>query len=229
MNYIAREVGPPQSSDASFHDFRLRSTPAAFTFLREMMQFPLWTSRIMADSLCISVAEAERVIGALELQGYVKSSGCRAWFTTPSGRRISETRRPTHTQERVEIGLFLFSRRIAKTNRNLNSPCVITRAVAFGDFLWKRPRAQAAEIGIQLGPRSADAAESLLAHSGGFDSFLKWLKGRGGVLRLWRYETWMSRRTHIDLLQPRIEAILPRALMIFGKQVPPSSIETGSG
>lgn len=226
MNYVAREAGSPQTSAAAFHDFRLRSTPAAFTFLREMLQFPFWTSRVMADSLCISVAEAERVIGALELQGYVKSSGCRAWFTTPSGRRISETRPPRHTRERVEVGLFLFSRRIAKTNQELNSPCVITRAVAFGDFLWKRPRAQAAEIGIQLRPRSADAAESLLAHSSGFDLFLKWLKGRGGVLRLWRYETWMSRRTHIDLLQPRIETILPLALMIFGKQMPPPSIET---
>lgn len=202
MNYAAREVSPAETCDAFSHYFESPYTPAAFSFVREMLQVPVWTSRAMADSLCISIAEAKHIIDILELRGYVKSAGLGAWFTTRSGRRVSGTRRPRHTRERVEIGLFLLSRRIAKNNRNMNAPCTITRAVAFGDFLWNPPRSQPAEVGIQLQRRSDDVADSGLIDSSGFDSFLKWLKGRGGVLRLWRYEPWMSRRTHIDLLQP---------------------------
>ena len=181
----------------------LRSMPAAeaLSFLRETRGVPTWTARDMAHSLRISLADAAQVISILQLQGYVKPAEGNEWMTTLAGETVSESKIPRYKPERVEQALQDLGRRIGEVNRDARAPYRIAEAVAFGDFLAGRARAQAAVVGVRLAQRkSGDAAPDSAEERNAQQAFLKLLQPRGGVLRLAHFEEWMRERAHRRIL-----------------------------
>lgn len=173
----------------------------ALSFLRETRGVSTWTARDMAHSLRISLADAAQVISILQLQGYVKRAEGNEWMTTLAGESVSESKIPRYKPERVEKALQDLGRRIGEVNRDARAPYRITEAVAFGDFLSGRTRAQAAEVGVRLAPRKSDGDESDPPQErNAQQAFLKLLQPRGGVLRLARFEEWMRERAHRRIL-----------------------------
>ena len=181
----------------------LGSTPAAeaLSFLRQTRGLSTWTAGDLVRTLNISLADAQQVISILALQGYIKPSAKNKLMTTLSGESVSGSKIPRFTPERVEKALADLRSRIAEINRDSRAAYEITEAVAFGDFLQHRTRVQPAEMGIQLKQRPSDAldsgpAEERKRHA----AFLKQVRGKGGVLQVRRFESWMSARTHRQLL-----------------------------
>jgi hypothetical protein len=169
------------------------------SFLRQTRSALTWSEKEMADSLNISKTEASRVIGLLEMQGYVKrSSADNSWMTTIDGETVSGSKTPRFDRGRVEKALADFKVRIAAVNRDRRAAFHIADAVAFGDFLLEIPRVQAAEVGLSLVARArTDAPDHPIS---GEQEFLRRLRGKGGVLRLQTYQPWMSKRSHRRLI-----------------------------
>ena len=160
-----------------------------------------WTARDMAHSLRISLADAAQVISILQLQGYVKPAEGNEWMTTLAGESVSESKIPRYKPERVEQALQDLGRRIGEVNRDARAPYRIAEAVAFGDFLAGRARAQAAEVGVRLaGRKPGDDAPDSAEERHAQQAFLKLLQPRGSVLRLARFEEWMRERAHRRIL-----------------------------
>lgn len=162
-----------------------------------------WTTLDMAKTLHISVAEANSVIPMLTMQAYVKSAGAKdEWMTTMAGENVSGSSTPQFTRESVEGELAALAERMKEVNRNTDSEFKVKTAVAFGDFLGEKHRAQAADVGVLLqprgdknGPRRASAsvrAKEL--------AFLKNLRGRSREAHLCLYAEWMGMRTHRKLI-----------------------------
>ena len=181
----------------------LPSIPAAevLSFLRETRSLSTWTARDMAESLKISVTDAQRIIPVLELQGYVKSAEAHQWMTTLGGDEVAGSTAPRYKRERVEEALSSLRGRIAEINHDPHAPYKITEAAAFGDFLRDGPRVQSAEVGLQVKRRNPDSAvtDSPAGHRAE-RVFLRTLQVKGGVLRVVAFEPWMNKRTHRDLL-----------------------------
>lgn len=89
----------------------------------------------MAESLKIGRGDAKRVIAILGLQGYVRPAERDGWMTALAGEKVSGSKLPPYTRERVQTALFLLRRRISETNHDPRARYKITDAVAFGDFL----------------------------------------------------------------------------------------------
>jgi DNA-binding MarR family transcriptional regulator len=190
------------ASKAAAEGHAIRSMPAAeaLSFLRDTRGVTTWTARDMAESLKISSADAKHVIAILELQGYVKRAHNDEWMTTLSGEEVSGSQIPRYRRERIERALEELRTRIAGLNRDPNAEYKIEQAVAFGDFLSDRPRAQSAEVGVRL-LRQGDSANSNSAEERKTQAaFLRRLQGRGGLLHVRPFEEWMSERTHRKLL-----------------------------
>jgi hypothetical protein len=175
---------------------------AVMSFLKDTRGLDTWTTRELAQTLGISAAEAAKVITLMEMQGYVKSAeGGRQWFTTAAGQTVSGSKLPHYTNERVETALAGLKERIAAARKDFKSPYKITAAVAFGDFLGDQPRVQAADVGIELARRKADAGENTSAtESKARLAFLKQLRGKNAALNVLPYQEWMSKRSHQKLL-----------------------------
>jgi hypothetical protein len=190
-------------SNAAAQKSVLPSIPAAeaLSFLRDTRGMSTWTARDMAKSFDISVADANRIIPVLELQGYVKPAGTGEWMTTLSGEGVSGSKLPRYTRERIDEALSSLRDRIAEINRDSNAPYKITQAVAFGDFLGDTPRLQSAEVGVQLERRGGHGGDANSAKERRAQSeFLKQLHGKGGVVHIVPFESWMRERTHRNLL-----------------------------
>jgi hypothetical protein len=172
----------------------------ALSFLRETRGLSTWTARDLASSLGIRLAEARRVIAALEMQGYVHRAPSNQWMTTFAGESVSQSRPPRYTRERIEQALTTLSQRIAEINRDSGAPFRITQAIAFGDFLRERVRFQPVEVGIELEPRKP-AAISIVPKHQTRQQFLRQLRGKGGVIQFRRYEAWMRARSRRNLLR----------------------------
>jgi len=181
-------------------------TPApaaeAFSFLQEMRGEPTWTLGDMVKSLRIKRPEASEIARLLEIQGYVKQIKADEFMTTLSGEAVSGSKLPRFTVNRIDDALTALRDRIAENNKDEKSPYIVEHAVAFGDFLRGRARAQAAEVGVQLVSRQARSAapRTTAEEAKAQQQFLKDLRGKGGVLNLRPLETWMEARTHRNLL-----------------------------
>ena len=174
---------------------------AALSFLRETRGVSTWTLRDMANSLKISPADAERVIGVLELQGYVKPAEADEWMTTLSGEAVSGSKAPRYTPERMEQALSSIRNRIAEINHDPRARYKVVEAVAFGDFLSNRTRVQASEVGVQLAPRGpVEGASNSANDRNAQREVLKRLQSGNSVVHIKPYETWMSARTHRSLM-----------------------------
>jgi hypothetical protein len=78
----------------------------------------------------------------------------------------------------------------------------VSRAVAFGDFLLNdRARVQAADVGIGLVRREGNAVKKGSASNArAEEAFLRMLRGKTALLTVKRYEDWMGKRSHLDLV-----------------------------
>jgi hypothetical protein len=86
-------------------------------------------------------------------------------------------------------------------NRDSRAPFKVTETVTFGDFLSDRSRVQSAEVGVHLTRRNSDEEDSQSAEERkAQQQFMRQLQGRGRIVRVRRYENWMSAKTHRELL-----------------------------
>lgn len=94
-----------------------------------------WTTRDMAKTLRITVAEVNSVIPVLTMQGYVKPTGEKGeWMTTMAGENVSGSSTPNLTRESVEGELSALAERMKDVNRNIKSPFKVKTAVCFWRF-----------------------------------------------------------------------------------------------
>jgi DNA-binding MarR family transcriptional regulator len=200
-----RKRGLPTSSQASLLPFEKFAVPdlsiaAVFSFLKDTRGLTTWTPDDLAKTLKIGRSDANRVIEILELQGYVKPAESTGdWLTTIAGETVSGSATPRFTADSVESALESLTERIAEFNRAHGSAFKIIQAVAFGDFLAGRARAQAADVGILLEPKKLRAEGSASLRRAPSE-VLRRLRARSAAVRLLAYENWMTRRTHRDLL-----------------------------
>jgi hypothetical protein len=181
----------------------LPSVPAAaaLSFLKDTRGLATWTACDVANSLNITLRDAQQVIAVLEVQGYVKPARANEWMTTLSGEEVSGSKPPRYTHERVEKALAELRRRIVDINRDSVASYKITEAVAFGGFLCERPRVQSAEVGIRLAGREPGEADSDSAKKRAAQrEFLRQLQARASLLHIRPFEKWMSVRTHRSLI-----------------------------
>jgi hypothetical protein len=172
------------------------------SFLKQTRVTVPWTERDLAKTLNIGVNEARQALAIMQFEGYVASAGGPGkWRTTPEGESVSGSKPPRFTRESVDKALSDLSERIRDANSDPNALYKITDAVAFGDFLADPPRVQSTNVGIRLilrndDPQQTESARDKTAKS----TFLKQLRGKGSLVRLQRYEPWMSARSHRNLL-----------------------------
>jgi hypothetical protein len=162
-----------------------------------------WSLRDLADTLKIGRHEAEEVIALLAAQGYVKSANERdEWMTTSAGESVSRASPPRFARESVEEAVESLKGRIKEVNGESKSLFRINEAVAFGDFLLSdRPRVQAADVGVGVVRRGVAAGEFQTASDARTEAlFLRQLRGKTALLNVRRYEEWMSKRSHLELL-----------------------------
>jgi hypothetical protein len=132
---------------------------------------------------------------SLQIQRYVQREDSE-WMTTAAGEEVSGSKMPRYKSDRVEELLADLSSRIRTLNRDSGAPFRVRRAVAFGDFLLKRSRVQAPDVGIELADRNRDAQ---VIYKSQISAFLKNLNGKTSVIHVEPYEAWMSQRSHRKL------------------------------
>jgi hypothetical protein len=178
--------------------------PAAevVSFLRDTRSSVTWSEKEFSSALNLTSEQVKQTLPVLQLAGYIEPLGHGKWRTTEQGELLGGGKTPRFTRDSVEQALSGFKERIHTINAEESAPYRITRAVAFGDFLGDRVRVQAVTVGIELNGRSGAAGDdrSTAAARREEDAFLKQLNGKSTILRLQRYESWMSHRSHRDLL-----------------------------
>jgi hypothetical protein len=200
MRQIANRPTKPGSSAGAAHKLSL-PVAALFSFLKQTRGAPTWTLHDMAKALHIGPSAGKQALAMLEMQGYVKPTGSKdQWLTTPAGASVSGSKMPRYSLETVERSLASFAGHLKLVNLDLSAEYKIAEAVAFGDFLSKRARVQAADVGIKLEPRNAMAHHPHWAsEQSRQEAFLKQLGGKTPLLNVQRFADWMSARTHRKL------------------------------
>lgn len=181
------------------------SIPAAavFSFLKETRGKTSWTTRDLLKSLRMAPAGARQALAALEMQGYIKPAGHHenAWVTTDAGESVSGSKFPRYSLASVEQSLASFAEHLKRVNDDRSAKYRIAEAVAFGDFLSRATRVQAADVGVRLVPRNAAEHEAESATSREKQqAFLKQLKGKTPLINVQSHADWMSARTHRKLI-----------------------------
>jgi hypothetical protein len=92
-------------------------------------------------------------------------------------------------------GLTALRTRIKCNNADRQATFRVTEAVAFGDFMLKRPLAHAADVGIAL-TKNGRSPTPRAAESALFKHFC----GRQDFLHLTHYQPWISARLHQSLI-----------------------------
>jgi len=180
---------------------------ALLSFLKETKGLLSWSTADLADTLKLTRAQTVEVLTLLRAQGYVQAESGKSdqWLTTTSGETVSGSKLPRFSPEKVRQALASLQQAIEENNKNKNSEYKIARAVAFGDFLKHSAstigKVQAADIGIELTPRSP-AADNLNSapESAAKSAFLHSLRAKSALLNLHLYAPWMSSRSHLNLL-----------------------------
>ena len=183
---------PPPPTRAGMPELPLDEV---LSFIKQTRGLLTWSPRDMADVLKISQDESRQILTVLAIQGYVKQAAEGGWMTTIAGQTISGSRPPRFSTKRIAEALTALHDRIKSNNADRSAPFLVTKDIAFGDFLLKQPLAQAADVGIALARtghgRVSDATET---------SFLRSLRGPRPFLHLASYQAWMSNRSHQRLI-----------------------------
>jgi hypothetical protein len=175
------------------------STSAVFSFLKDSRGALTWKVRDFQDCLDIAAKDAKQILAILQMQGYVQQKDDKdKYLTTASGEAVSESKLPRMKRESVEEALSTITERIAAINRDPRAKFSIRKAVAFGDFLSKRPQLQAADVGVMLTRRTLVSAND--DNDEEERTFLKQLQAKNRFVHILRYQPWMSERTHRKLL-----------------------------
>ena len=178
-------------------------TPAAelLSFLKQTSGIETWSEKDLAKALAIRLPEAKEAVAALQLQGYIRPAGSSGrWRITEQGILVSGAKPPRFTRESIKAALDALRGRIKAVNEDQNAIYIITRAVAFGDFLNDAPRVQAAEVGIRLEQKKGPESTMLAKEHRAELAFLKQLRGKSALLHIQPYEDWMSARSHEELI-----------------------------
>ena len=190
--------GPAQSAG------HLQNLPAAavLSFLKDTRGALSWNVYDLRESLNIGEAEAAQVIAVMQLQGYAApGSGGGEWLTTQNGNIVSGSKEPRFARAKVLQAISELRARMQAVNKDTHAPYYVQTGVAYGDFLSGRERVQAADVGIQLAPRTAMKRNTISAREGAAQRvFLRVLRNRDARLTLQPYQEWMSARSHRKLL-----------------------------
>jgi hypothetical protein len=152
----------------------------------------------MAETLTITASEAANIISILQLQGCVQPNRDEpGWMTIPAGEEVSGSTMPRYTRKSVDQALSELTDRINKINEDPHSVFKVTGAIAFGDFLSKRPRVQAVDVRVALSARTDQRKRTRdVKVKTDASAFLIMLKNKSSLLKLRLYEPWMSQRSH---------------------------------
>jgi predicted transcriptional regulator len=146
--------GPPDSEETS-RPLPSVSTSAVFSFLKDTRGVLTWKIRDFQGCLNIAAKDAKQILAILQMQGYIQQKDdTDEYLTTASGEAVSGSKLPRMKRERVEEALSTITERIEAINRDPRARFGIRKAVAFGDFLSKRPQVQAADVGVMLTRRT---------------------------------------------------------------------------
>jgi hypothetical protein len=175
---------------------------AVLSFLKDSRGALSWNIRDLRKSLNIGKGEAARVIAVLQLQGYAApGGGSGEWLTTQNGNIVSGSKEPRFAREMVLQAISELSGRMQAVNKDLHAPYRVQTGVAYGDFLSGRERVQAADVGIQLAPRTSMKSNKISARGNAAQrAFLRVLRNKNARLALHPYGEWMSARSHRKLL-----------------------------
>jgi hypothetical protein len=165
---------------------------AVFSFLKDMRGTLTWREEDLIATLKIARKDSDKILALLQMQGYVQKTQSGEWLTTASGEIVSDSKSPRFKPANIEQALTALSVRIADTNRDVHSEFKISKAVAFGDFLNRPSKCQAADVGIELRPRVAGKDRDKMEER----NFLKQLAAKNKFLHAQPYEEWMSERPH---------------------------------
>ena len=175
------------------------STSAVFSFLKDTRGALTWKMRDFQDCLNIGAKDAKQTLTILQMQGYIQQKDdTDEYLTTSSGEAVSGSKLPRMTRESVEEALTTITERIVAINRDPRAKLSIRKAVAFGDFLSKRAQVQAADVGVMLTRRTP--MSSNVDNEEEEQAFLKQLQGKNRFVHVQRYRSWMSERTHRNIL-----------------------------
>jgi hypothetical protein len=164
---------------------------AVWSFLKETRGDVTWATERMIQTLKITAGEAADVLAVLRIQGYVQREGSE-WMTTAAGEEVSASKMPRYRSDRVEKILAKLSSRIKTVNGDSGAPFRVGRAVAFGDFLLKRSRVQAPDVGVELANRKATHQPISKSQ---VSTFLKDLR-KTSIVHIEPFEDWMAQRSH---------------------------------
>jgi hypothetical protein len=175
---------------------------AVLSFLKDSRGALNWNVRDLRKSLNIGEAEAAQVIAVLQLQGYAAPAGeSGEWLTTQNGNIVSGSKEPRFAREKVWQALSELGGRMQAVNRDSHAPYRVQTGVAYGDFLSGRERVQAADVGIELAPRTSMKSNKISARENAAQrAFLRVLRSKNTRLAVHPYEEWMSARSHRKLL-----------------------------
>ena len=201
---MPRKTKRPQSSADSAatapNAFPSIPVEAVLSFLKQTRGLDSWSAGDIAKTLKLPAKDAKQVLAVLEMQGYVKSRDSD-WKTTSSGHAVSGSTMPRLQRESVERAIKHLADWIKVVNQDSTAAYRVTKGVAFGDFLNKTgSRVQAADVGIQLEPRSGTDQPESVTRQQSERAFLKHLRGRSPMVQVRRYEEWMDKRPNLKLL-----------------------------
>jgi hypothetical protein len=131
-----------------------------------------------------------------DMRGYVQKTETREWLTTASGEIVSGSKSPRFSPANIDQALSALSARIADINSHTHSEFTVNKAVAFGDFLKRPPKCQAANVAIELRQRVPAKHRDKTEER----KFLKQIAAKNRFLHLQPYEEWMSQRSHRRLV-----------------------------
>jgi len=165
---------------------------AVFSFLKGMRGTLTWRKEDLMATLNVARQDAGKILALLQMQGYVQKTQSAEWLTTASGEIVSGSKSPRFKPTNIEQALAEVSARIADSNRDVNSEFKIIKALAFGDFLSRPSKCQAADVAIELRPRVAGKKRDKSEER----NFLKRLAAKNKFLHLQPHEEWMTQRSH---------------------------------
>jgi len=175
------------------------SNSAVFRFLKDTRDTLTWKLRDFQVCLNIGAKDAKQILAILQMQGYAQQQeDTDEYLTTASGEAVSGSKLSRMKRESVEEALSTIAERIAAINRDPRAKFSIRKAVAFGDFLSKRPQVQAPDVGVMLTRRAPVSGNEI--NDKEEQDFLKQLQAKNRFIRVQRYQPWMSERTHRKLL-----------------------------
>lgn len=172
---------------------------AVFSFLKGTRGMVDWSLRDLAKTLNINATDASRIVDLMHMQGYVKPAGNGRWLTSVAGENVSASVTPRYSPDSIREALSSLKERIGEVNRDSQSEFIVSKAVAFGDFLDGSPRTQAADVGIELTKKQTKKVSALVGPQAAA-AFLKKLKNKSPILHLRPFEDWMGNRTHRKLV-----------------------------